>query len=31
MREQTEYLQSIVASALPPESLPLLNQHAVEF
>jgi len=31
MRTQTEYLQSIVASALPPESLPLLDQHAIEF
>jgi len=31
MRAQTEYLQSIVASALPPESLPPLDQHAVEF
>jgi len=31
MRAKTEYLQSIVASALPPESLPLLDQHAVEF
>jgi 1-acyl-sn-glycerol-3-phosphate acyltransferase len=31
MRAQTEYLQSIVASALPPESLPLLDQHVVEF
>jgi len=30
-RAQAEYLQSIVASALPPESLPLLDQHAVEF
>jgi len=30
MREQTEYLQSVVASSLPPESLPLLDQHAVE-
>jgi 1-acyl-sn-glycerol-3-phosphate acyltransferase len=31
MRAQTEYLQSVVASALPPESLPLIDQHAVEF
>ena len=31
MRTQAEYLQSVVASALPPESLPLLDQHAVEF
>jgi 1-acyl-sn-glycerol-3-phosphate acyltransferase len=31
MRTQAEYLQSIVASALPPESLPLLDQHAIEF
>jgi len=31
MRAQAEYLQSIVASALPPESLPLLERHAVEF
>jgi len=31
MRTQTEYLQSVVASSLPPESLPLLDQHAVEF
>jgi len=31
MRAQTEHLQSIVASALPPESLPLLDHHAVEF
>jgi 1-acyl-sn-glycerol-3-phosphate acyltransferase len=31
MREQTEYLQSVVASALPPESLPLFDQQAVEF
>src|SRR5262245_24157913 len=31
MRQQAEYLQSIVASALPPESLPLHEQHAVEF
>jgi 1-acyl-sn-glycerol-3-phosphate acyltransferase len=31
MRQQAEYLQSIVASALPPESLPLCEQHAVEF
>lgn len=30
MREQTEYLQSVVASSLPPESLPLFDQHAVE-
>jgi 1-acyl-sn-glycerol-3-phosphate acyltransferase len=30
MRQQAEYLQSIVASALPPESLPLREQHAVE-
>ncbi len=29
MKEQTEYLQSIVASALPPESLPLLDQRAI--
>jgi 1-acyl-sn-glycerol-3-phosphate acyltransferase len=31
MRAQTEYLQSVVASALPPESLPLLDQQLVEF
>ena len=31
LRTQTEYLQSVVASSLPPESLPLLDQHAVEF
>jgi 1-acyl-sn-glycerol-3-phosphate acyltransferase len=31
MRTQAEYLQSVVASALPPESLPSLDQHAVEF
>jgi 1-acyl-sn-glycerol-3-phosphate acyltransferase len=31
MREQTEYLQSVVASALPPESLPLFDQQAMEF
>jgi 1-acyl-sn-glycerol-3-phosphate acyltransferase len=31
IRAQSEYLQSIVASALPPESLPLLDQHAIEF
>jgi 1-acyl-sn-glycerol-3-phosphate acyltransferase len=31
MRAQTEYLQSVVASALPPESLPLPDQQAVEF
>src|SRR5262245_4308107 len=31
MRAQTEHLQSIVASALPPESLPMLDHHAVEF
>jgi len=31
MRQQADYLQSIVASALPPESLPLREQHAVEF
>jgi 1-acyl-sn-glycerol-3-phosphate acyltransferase len=31
MRQQTEYLQSVVASALPPESLPLREQHAIEF
>jgi 1-acyl-sn-glycerol-3-phosphate acyltransferase len=31
LRQQTEYLQSVVASALPPESLPLREQHAVEF
>src|SRR5262249_21893032 len=30
IREQTEYLQSVVASALPPESLPLFDQQAVE-
>jgi len=30
MREQTEYLQSVVASALPPESLPLIERHALE-
>jgi 1-acyl-sn-glycerol-3-phosphate acyltransferase len=30
MRTQTEYLQSVVASALPPESSPLLDRHAVE-
>src|SRR5215475_9052937 len=29
MRAQAEYLQSIVASSLPPESLPLLDQRAV--
>jgi 1-acyl-sn-glycerol-3-phosphate acyltransferase len=31
MREQAEYLQSVVASALPPESLPLRERHAMEF
>ena len=31
MRTQAEYLQSVAASALPPESLPLLDRHAVEF
>lgn len=31
MREQAEYLQSIVATELPPESLPLRERHAVEF
>lgn len=31
MRAQTEYLQSVVASALPPESLPIFDQQAVEF
>jgi len=31
MRDQTEYLQSVVASSLPPESLPLFDQQAVEF
>ncbi len=31
MRTQTEYLQSIVASALPPDSLPPLDRPAVEF
>lgn len=31
MREQAEYLQSIVATGLPPESLPLRERHAVEF
>jgi 1-acyl-sn-glycerol-3-phosphate acyltransferase len=30
LRAQTEYLHSVVASALPPESSPLLDQHAVE-
>jgi 1-acyl-sn-glycerol-3-phosphate acyltransferase len=29
MRAQAEYLQSIVASSLPPESLPLLEQRAI--
>src|SRR5262245_26258060 len=29
MREQAEYLQSIVASVLPPESLPQLEQRAI--
>lgn len=31
MRAQTEYLQSIVASELPPEAAPLREQHAMEF
>ncbi len=31
MRAQTEYLQSVVASALPPESSLLIERHAVEF
>ncbi len=31
MREQSEYLQSVVALELPPESLPLRGQHAIEF
>jgi hypothetical protein len=30
LRAQTEYLHSVVASALPPESSPLLDQPAVE-
>lgn len=30
LRQQAEYLQSVVASSLPPESLPLREQHAVE-
>lgn len=31
MRAQAEHLQAIVASALPPEALPLREQHAIEF
>lgn len=31
LRTQTEYLQSVVASVLPPESLPSLDRHVVEF
>jgi 1-acyl-sn-glycerol-3-phosphate acyltransferase len=31
MQAQAEYLQSVVASALPPGSSPLIERHAVEF
>ena len=31
IREQTEQLQAVVASALPPEALPLLEKQAMQF